>query len=95
MLGSAPKQQLGDRLDPTPSGDKVTEQGVPEIVECYRMAGETDHLRMAVVPDMAGCEAIYKKLFAIIELTDVSATFLLSALNTPLNSHFLIADIHM
>ncbi len=49
--------------------------GIPEIVEVYRMSGEVDYLLRIVVPDIAGYDAIYKRLIASINLSDVSSSF--------------------
>jgi Lrp/AsnC family transcriptional regulator len=48
---------------------------IPEIVEFYRMSGAVDYLLRAVVPDIAGYDAVYKRLIEKIELTDVSSSF--------------------
>ncbi len=48
---------------------------IPEVVEFYRMSGEVDYLLRVVVPDIAGYDAVYKKLIERIELTDVSSSF--------------------
>ena len=48
---------------------------IPEVVEFYRMSGEVDYLLRVVVPDIAGYDAVYKKLIARLELTDVSSSF--------------------
>jgi len=50
-------------------------QDIPEVVEVYRMSGEVDYLLRVVVPDIAGYDAIYKKLIKIAELFDVSSAF--------------------
>ena len=49
--------------------------GIPEIVELYRMSGDIDYLMRVVVPDIAGYDAIYQRLIAAVELSDVSSTF--------------------
>jgi Lrp/AsnC family transcriptional regulator len=46
-----------------------------EVVEFYRMSGETDYLLRVVVPDIAAYDAFYKKLISRINLTDVSSSF--------------------
>ena len=46
-----------------------------EVVEFYRMSGETDYLLRVVVPDIAAYDAFYKKLISKINLTDVSSSF--------------------
>jgi Lrp/AsnC family transcriptional regulator len=48
---------------------------IPEIVEFYRMSGDVDYLLRAVVPDIAGYDAVYKRLIEKIELGDVSSSF--------------------
>ena len=50
-------------------------QDIPEVVEVYRMSGDVDYLLRVVVPDIAGYDAIYKKLIKITELFDVSSSF--------------------
>ena len=46
-----------------------------EVVEFYRMSGEVDYLLRVVVPDIAGYDAVYKKLIKEVELLDVSSSF--------------------
>jgi Lrp/AsnC family transcriptional regulator len=46
-----------------------------EVVEFYRMSGEMDYLLRLVVPDIAGYDAVYKKLIKTADLADVSASF--------------------
>ncbi|HKT17406.1 MAG TPA: Lrp/AsnC family transcriptional regulator [Stellaceae bacterium] len=48
---------------------------IPEVVEFYRMSGEVDYLLRVVVPDIAGYDAVYKKLIKDVELLDVSSSF--------------------
>jgi len=48
---------------------------IPEVVEFYRMSGAVDYLLRAVVPDIAGYDAVYKRIIDKIELTDVSSSF--------------------
>jgi Lrp/AsnC family transcriptional regulator len=50
---------------------------MPEIVEFYRMSGDIDYLLRIVVPDIAGYDAVYKRLISAIDLTDVSSSFAL------------------
>lgn len=50
---------------------------IPEIVEVYRMSGETDYLLKIVVPDIAGYDAVYKRLIVAVELTDVTSSFVM------------------
>jgi Lrp/AsnC family transcriptional regulator len=48
---------------------------IPEVVEVYRMSGDIDYLLRVVVPDIAGYDAVYKKLIKDVELFDVSSSF--------------------
>lgn len=55
---------------------------IPEIVEVYRMSGDVDYLLRVVVPDIAGYDAVYKKLIKNVELTDVSSSFAMEKLKS-------------
>lgn len=48
---------------------------MPEVMEFYRMTGDTDYLLKVVVPDIAGFDVVYKKLIRVAELFDVSSSF--------------------
>ena len=48
---------------------------IDEVVEFYRMSGEIDYLLRIVVPDIAGYDAVYKRLVQAVDLNDVSASF--------------------
>ena len=50
-------------------------RAIPEIIEFHRMAGDVDYLLKIVAPDIAGYDAIYKKMIKVAELSDVSASF--------------------
>jgi Lrp/AsnC family transcriptional regulator len=56
--------------------------GIPEIVEIYRMSGDIDYLLKIVVPDMAGYDGVYKRLIAAVDLLDVSATFAMEVIKS-------------
>lgn len=49
--------------------------GFPEVVDCYRMAGDIDYLLRLALPDIAAYDAFYKRLIAKIELSDVTSMF--------------------
>jgi Lrp/AsnC family transcriptional regulator len=49
--------------------------GFPEVVDCYRMAGDIDYLLRLVVPDIAAYDDFYKRFIAKIELSDVTSMF--------------------
>ena len=48
---------------------------IPEVVELYRMSGDVDYLLCVVVPDIAGYDAVYRRLIQVAELYDVSSSF--------------------
>ena len=47
----------------------------PEVVEFYRMAGETDYLLRIVVPDIAAYDSVYKRLINVADLSDATSSF--------------------
>jgi Lrp/AsnC family transcriptional regulator len=49
---------------------------LPQILEVCRMSGDLDYLIKAVVPDMKGYDALYKKLIKA-DLFDVSSSFVM------------------
>ena len=55
-------------------------QAIPEIVEAYRMSGDIDYMLRIVVPDIAGYDAVYRKLIRAVDLSDVSASFAMERL---------------
>lgn len=55
-------------------------QEFPEVVEFYRMSGDIDYLLRVVVPDIEAYDALYKRLIARIEISDVSSTFAMEAI---------------
>lgn len=48
---------------------------IPEVMELYRMSGDVDYLLRIQVPDIAGYDAVYKKLIKLRQLQDVSSSF--------------------
>jgi Lrp/AsnC family transcriptional regulator len=48
---------------------------IPEVVEVYRMSGETDYLLRVVVSDIDDYDRIYKRLIRDVPLHDVSSSF--------------------
>ena len=48
---------------------------IDEVVEFYRMSGDIDYLLRIVVPDIAGYDAVYKRLIQLAERADVSSSF--------------------
>lgn len=53
---------------------------IEEVVEFYRMSGETDYLLRIVVPDLAAYDRVYKRLIEAAELSDVSSSFALETI---------------
>lgn len=53
---------------------------IPEVVEFYRMSGTVDYLLRVVVPDIAGYDAVYKRLISAIDIYDVSSSFSMETL---------------
>ncbi len=53
----------------------ATVSAMPEVMELYRMAGETDYLLRIVVPDMTAYDAFYKRLIAAMPLKNVTSSF--------------------
>lgn len=50
-------------------------ESLPQVVACYRMAGDTDYLLRIVVPDIAGYDSVYKRLIELVGITDISSSF--------------------
>lgn len=48
---------------------------LPEVVEFYRMSGETDYLLKIVVPDVAAYDAVYRRLIETVAFSDVNSSF--------------------
>ena len=57
--------------------DRLSEvvSAIPEVMEFYRMSGDIDYLLRVVVPDIAGYDAVYRKLMGSVDLFDVSSSF--------------------
>jgi Lrp/AsnC family transcriptional regulator len=57
-------------------------QQFPEITEIHRMSGDVDYLIRVVVPDISAYDAVYKKMISVIEMSDVSASFVLETIKS-------------
>jgi Lrp/AsnC family transcriptional regulator len=55
-------------------------RAIPEIVELYRMAGDTDYLMKLHVRSVADYDRAYKTLIQGVALADVSASFAMEAI---------------
>lgn len=50
-------------------------EGIPEIMEVYRMAGELDYLLRVAVQDMAAFDTLYKQLTDAVPIKNVTSHF--------------------
>ncbi|MCA0325296.1 MAG: Lrp/AsnC family transcriptional regulator [Proteobacteria bacterium] len=48
---------------------------IPEIVEFYRMSGDTDYLMRVVVPSVEAYDNIYKRLVSRLDFAGISSSF--------------------
>ena len=55
---------------------------IPEVMEFYRLSGDTDYLLKVVAPDIAAYDDVYKKLIACAEMFDVNSSFVMQTLKT-------------
>jgi Lrp/AsnC family transcriptional regulator len=55
---------------------------IPEIIGAYRTAGEIDYILQARVPDVAAYDRLYKKLIARLEMSDISASFVMEEIKS-------------
>ena len=53
---------------------------IPEILGAYRMSGDLDYLIRARVADVAAYDRLYQRLMQKIELSDISASFVMEEL---------------
>jgi Lrp/AsnC family transcriptional regulator len=49
--------------------------GLPEVLEFYRLSGDTDYLLKVLVRDIAAYDDFYKRLISAVPLSDVSSAF--------------------
>ena len=48
---------------------------IPEVIECYRMSGETDYLLKVVVKDIESYDNFYKNLIEKVQFLKVTSNF--------------------
>ena len=53
---------------------------IEEVIEFHRLSGDIDYLLKIVVPDIAAYDAVYKRLIATAEFSDVSANFVMETI---------------
>jgi Lrp/AsnC family transcriptional regulator len=63
---------------------------IPEIIGSYRMTGDIDYLLIAVIPDVAAYDGLYKRLIDKVPLADVSSSFVMEEIKatTALPLHY-------
>src|SRR5689334_19846981 len=49
--------------------------GMPEVIDAWRMSGDVDYLLHVVVPDIAAYDAFYRGLIAALPLRNVTSRF--------------------
>ncbi len=55
---------------------KEVVETIPEIVECHRMAGDTDYLLKVIIRDLSHYDQVYQSLISQVPgLSDVSSSF--------------------
>jgi Lrp/AsnC family transcriptional regulator len=47
---------------------------IPEIVEAWRLTGETDYLLRIVVPDVETYDAVYQRMIKRLEFSDINSS---------------------
>jgi Lrp/AsnC family transcriptional regulator len=55
---------------------------LPEVLDLYRMAGETDYELRVVVPDMQSYDAFYKRLIALAPIRNVTSRFVMERIKS-------------
>lgn len=58
---------------------------LPEVLDLYRMAGETDYELRVAVPDMKSYDAFYKKLIELAPLRNVTSRFVMERIKSTTN----------
>lgn len=67
--------KTADHSDQWLDGFARAVSNIPEVVEFYRMSGETDYLLKLLVESIADYDRVYKKLIRSAKLNDVSSSF--------------------
>ncbi len=67
--------KTSDHSDKWLDGFGKAVSGIPEVVEFYRMSGETDYLLKLLVESIADYDRVYKKLIRSAKINDVSSSF--------------------
>jgi Lrp/AsnC family transcriptional regulator len=67
--------KTADHSDQWLDGFAKAVANIPEVVEFYRMSGDTDYLLKLLVESIADYDRVYKKLIRTAKLNDVSSSF--------------------
>jgi Lrp/AsnC family transcriptional regulator len=67
--------KTADHSDQWLEGFAKAVSNIPEVVEFYRMSGDTDYLLKLLVESIADYDRVYKKLIRSAKLNDVSSSF--------------------
>lgn len=54
--------------------------GIPEIVEFYRLAGDVDYILKILIASVSDYDRVYQELIAKVRISDVSASFAMEKL---------------
>ncbi|MGB6229045.1 MAG: Lrp/AsnC family transcriptional regulator [Litorimonas sp.] len=58
----------------------VAVNGIPEIVEFYRLAGDVDYILKMMIASVADYDRVYQQLIAKVRISEVSASFAMEKL---------------
>lgn len=49
-------------------------EDIPEVVEAYRLTGDTDYIMKVVVPDVQTYDTVYKSMIAALDFSQISSS---------------------
>ena len=55
---------------------------MPEVMDFFRLSGDVDYLLRVALPDIKAYDAFYKRLIAMIDLSDVSCSFAMETIKS-------------
>ena len=67
---------------------------IPEIVEAWRLTGDADYLLRIVVPDIDAYDAVYQRMIARLEFSDISSSIAMEEMKftTALPTDYLLKN---
>jgi Lrp/AsnC family transcriptional regulator len=74
--------KTSDHSDAWLEGFAAAVRAIPEVVEFYRMSGETDYLLKLLVASITDYDRVYKKLIRSAKLNDVSSSFAMETIKS-------------